>query len=306
MLDNQHPIQEQALIIEQIKRDLDSGRTRLEVKDGHRMYTDGVNTVPLTDVKETTWNYYKVFMNGGATKVNDAFKELPRVSLFVGPPDTGKTFRAQQIATECGIPYILIMARDNLNLETLLEDFTLVDGKPVMKESKAIEYLSGDKECLIIIDEFNTLLTGVMKTLQPLLDTTSKSFVYKDKIYNKNLNCKFILTLNEKDKGISVLPDAILSRCFVKYFDKPSLEVLSAWTGVSSEVIKTYQSIYNILKLDTVFGSRQLMNLKGKTVADVESHLRGLCLLRGLDTAGQISSLEIKQKILKAVNYGQQ
>lgn len=291
-------------IIEQIKKDITSGKIRTEVKDGHRIYTDGVNSVPLTSAEETTWNYFKMFIEP-TQKTTDAFDALPRVSLFVGAPDTGKTFLAQSIAEECNVPHILIMARDNLNLETLLEDFTLVDGKPVMKESKAIEFLSGTEPCLMIIDEFNTLLTGVMKTFQPLLDNTSKTFIYKDKVYQKNLNCKFILTLNEKDKGISVLPDAILSRCFVRYFDKPSSEILSKWTEVPVEIVNIYKGIYNALKLDTVFGSRQLMNLKNKTVPEIESHLRGLCLLRGLDTAGQISSLEIKQKILKAANSEQ-
>lgn len=290
-------------VLEQIKADLDAGEIKIETVNGHRAYTNGVCSVPLTTTAETLKNYYYTFIN--VKQKNHDFDILPRVSLFVGPPDSGKTYRAQEIAESCNIPHILIMARDNLNLETLLEDFTLVDGKPVMKESKAIEFLSGTEQCLMIIDEFNTLLTGVMKTFQPLLDTTSKTFIYKDKVYQKNLNCKFILTLNEKDKGISVLPDAILSRCFVRYFDKPSVEVLSKWTEVPVGTINLYKGIYNALKLDTVFGSRQLMNLKDKTVPEIESHLRGLCLLRGLDTAGQITSLEIKQKILKVVNNEQ-
>lgn len=291
-------------VLEQIKADLDAGKIKIETINGHRAYTNGVCSVPFTTLAETLKNYYYTFIDVKQKTENHDFDILPRVSLFVGPPDSGKTYRAQEIAETCNIPHILIMARDNLNLETLLEDFTLIDGKPVMKESKAINFLSGTEDCLIIIDEFNTLLTGVMKTFQPILDATSKTFLYKDKIYHKNLNCKFILTLNEKDKGISVLPDAILSRCFVKYFDKPTASVLSDWTGIPQDTINKLTIIFNTLKLDPVFGSRQLMNLKDKTIQEIESHLRGLCLLRGLDTANLISSLEIKEKLLSVVNDG--
>ena len=187
------------------------------------------------------------------------------------------------------------MARDNLNLETLLEDFTLVDGKPVFTESLAIKMLSGTEPGLIIIDEFNTLLTGVMKTLQPLLDTTSKTFEYKGKIYTKNLNCKFIMTLNDKDKGISIIPDAILSRSKIVYFDQPDTATLAKWTNTTEQYVKNAYDTYKTLGLLSIFGSRQINVLQTMSTPDeIASHFIGLCSLRGMKT-DLIKSLEVKR-----------
>src|SRR5690606_17667558 len=126
---------------------------------------------------------------------NSGFDALPRVSLYVGQPDTGKTYKAIKVAEDAGIVPLIKMCRDNLNLETLLEDFILIDGKPVFNESVALQMMSDPNKAkgIIVFDEFNTLLTGVMKTLQPIFDETSTTFEYRGKIYEKNLNCKFIV-----------------------------------------------------------------------------------------------------------------
>ena len=181
-------------ILDQITKDLASKKVQVVSKENYRCYTDGNKEVIMTTPEETARNYYNTFINvTNANGTNVTFDELPRCTIFVGQPDTGKTYKAQQFATDYNVKHILIMARDNLNLETLLEDFTLVDGKPVFKESLAIQMLSGTEPGLIIIDEFNTLLTGVMKTLQPLLDNTSKTFVNVtscDVVYSAVAVCK--------------------------------------------------------------------------------------------------------------------
>lgn len=270
-------------ILNRIQDDLKNNRIKVEVREGVRVYTDGINSVPMTTPQETAELYYKTFIQP-KTKSKTNFDDLPRCTIYVGQPDTGKTYQAQKLAEEYGVQSLLIMARDNLNLETLLEDFTLVDGKPVFKESLAIKMLSGTENGIIIIDEFNTLLTGVMKTLQPLLDNTSKTFEYKGKVYNKNLNCKFILTLNDKDKGISVIPDAILSRSYLKYFETPSLDILATWSGQTKEYVEHIFNLYKTFKLLSVFGTRQINIIsKCNTVEELKSHLLGLCSLRGAD-----------------------
>lgn len=283
-------------IIQQITDDLKNKKVWVESKEGYRCYTDGNNQVVITTADETAQNYYKTFMLGSSgSKTNASFDDLPRCTIYVGQPDTGKTYQAQQLANEYNIPHILIMARDNLNLETLLEDFTLVDGKPVFQESLAIKMLSGTEPGLIIIDEFNTLLTGVMKTLQPLLDTTSKTFEYKGKVYTKNLNCKFILTLNDKDKGISIIPDAILSRSKIVYFDQPDINVLATWSNQSEQYVQAAYDVYKALGLLSLFGTRQIKVLTTmKSVDDVTAHFYGLCSLRGMKTDG-IKTIEVQR-----------
>ena len=286
-------------IIARIASDVKSGVVRVGLKEGYRVYTDGTKEVVMTTPTETAQNYYHTFIVGNTpnstAQPTKQFDELPRCSIFVGKPDTGKTFQAQKLAEDMGVPYLLIMARDNLNLETLLEDFTLVDGKPVFNESLAIKMLSGNDYGIIIIDEFNTLLTGVMKTLQPLLDTTSKTFEYKGKVYNKNLNCKFILTLNDKDKGISVIPDAILSRSYIKYFSQPDNKTLAVWSGKPEPFVDELATLYQTLNLSSVFGTRQInivYNLK--TADEIMSHFNGLCSLRGMDVT-KIDTIETKR-----------
>ena len=287
-------------IISQIQKDIDSKRVWVESRAGYRVYTDGKQEVVITNPKETAENYYNTFIAGNI--INSAlpgavtdFDNMPRCSIYVGKPDTGKTYQAQKLAEDLGIPYLLIMARDNLNLETLLEDFTLVDGKPVFQESLAIKMLSGTENGIIIIDEFNTLLTGVMKTLQPLLDTTSKTFEYKGTVYNKNLNCKFILTLNDKDKGISIIPDAILSRSYIKYFTQPDNATLAKWSGKPLPFVEDLASLYQALDLSSIFGTRQInIVYQLQTADEIQAHFNGLCSLRGMD-ATKIDTIETKR-----------
>ena len=160
--------------------------------------------------------------------------------------------------------------------------------------------LSGDHECLIIIDEFNTLLTGVMKTLQPLLDTTSKTFEYKGKIYKKNLNCKFILTLNDKDKGISIIPDAILSRSKIIYFDQPDTDTLASWSKQTKEYVANVYNAYKTLGLLSLFGTRQIQVMTTmKSVQEVTKHFEGLLSLRGMKV-DMLKTLEI-QRLLQCL-----
>lgn len=285
-------------ILEQIRKDITDKKIEVVSENGYRCYTDGVKKVIMTNPQETAQNYYNTFIKQQPTNVsgtNTSFDDLPRCTIYVGQPDTGKTYRAQQVASDHGVDHILIMARDNLNLETLLEDFTLVDGKPVFKESLAIQMLSGTKPGLIIIDEFNTLLTGVMKTLQPLLDSTSKTFEYKGKVYTKNLNCKFILTLNDKDKGISVIPDAILSRSKIVYFDQPNIPTLAKWSNQTEQYVQTVYDVYKTLGLLGLFGTRQIQVLSQlKTTEDITAHFVGLLSLRGMKN-DLINSIEIQR-----------
>lgn len=287
-----------------LKQAMANKEFEIKTVDGYRYYTDTLtNTIviPITTTEETLRTYEKIVLDGipslpgGA--VPDPFADLPRVSMFIGQPDTGKTYMAQKIANDCGITPLFKMCRDNLNLETLLEDFKLVDGKPVFEESLAIQYMSGTDRAIIILDEFNTLLTGVMKTLQPIFDDTSTTFEYRGKIYNKNMNCKFIVTLNDKDKGISIVPDAILSRCKLKFFEPVNVNTISQWTGTPVKWVTDLFNIYKICGLLSVFGTRQIKMLRGiKDTTQIINHLYGLCTMKNIDPK-VLDTLQVKQMI---------
>ena len=287
-----------------MKQDIAAGDVMVKVTDGFRFYTDVLTQsimVPITTPVETAKLYEKVFINpikAGASPA-DPFAVLPRVSMSIGQPDTGKTYDAIATAKGCGLEPLLKMCRDSLNLETLLEDFQLVNGKPVFNESLALKMLSGTDRAIIILDEFNTLLTGVMKTLQPIFDDTSMTFEYRGKVYNKNLNCKFIVTLNDKDKGISVVPDAILSRSRLKYYPPVPPHVIAQWTKVPVAWVQNLHQIYKALDLLPVFGSRQITMLYGKSDQEaVKNHLIGLCSMKNIDSKG-VESLQVLNLITK-------
>ena len=136
-------------IVNKMRDDINKGIMKVMNNDGYRYYTDVLTEsvmVPITTPEETAKLYEKLVINPVAAKASavDPFDALPRVSMFIGQPDTGKTYLAEKIARDCGIVPLFKMCRDNLNLETLLEDFKLVDGKPVgvreilssIKESK--------------------------------------------------------------------------------------------------------------------------------------------------------------------------
>lgn len=277
-------------IIDRIREDLNNKIIKVVVSDGYRYYTDVLTEsiiIPITTPDETAAVYKKLMIDKQqktAAAQTDPFLALPRVSIFVGQPDTGKTYLAEKIARDCGITPLFKMCRDNLNLETLLEDFKLVDGKPVFEESLAIKMMSGTERAIIIFDEFNTLLTGVMKTLQPIFDDTSTTFEYRGKIYKKNMNCKFIVTLNDKDKGISVIPDAILSRATIRWFEPVSVATIANWANVPIEWVTNLFEIYKLLGILNVFGTRQVKMLYNlKDPAAIKNHLYGLCQLKNVD-----------------------
>lgn len=291
-------------IIARMREDINKGIVKVVSSDGYRYYTDTLTeqiVVPITTPDETANLYERLIINATQARAEaskDLFVTLPRVSMFVGQPDTGKTYKAFEVAKQCGIIPLFKMCRDNLNLETLLEDFKLVDGKPVFEESLAIKYMTDNEKHIIVFDEFNTLLTGVMKTMQPIFDDTSTTFEYRGKVYHKNMNCKFIVTLNDKDKGISVVPDAILSRVELTFFDPVTTNTISKWTNVNIEWINSLFNIYKVLGITNIFGTRQIKILSGKSIERIKNHLYGLCKMTKTDDK-LLDTLQVQQLINK-------
>jgi hypothetical protein len=287
-----------------MREDINKGIVKVVSSDGYRYYTDTLTeqiVVPITTPDETANLYERLIINATQARAEaskDLFATLPRVSMFVGQPDTGKTYKAFEVAKQCGIIPLFKMCRDNLNLETLLEDFKLVDGKPVFEESLAIKYMTDNEKHIIVFDEFNTLLTGVMKTMQPIFDDTSTTFEYRGKVYHKNMNCKFIVTLNDKDKGISVVPDAILSRVELTFFDPVTTNTISKWTNVNIEWINSLFNIYKVLGITNIFGTRQIKILSGKSIERIKNHLYGLCKMTKTDDK-LLDTLQVQQLINK-------
>lgn len=293
-------------IVARMREDINNKIVKVISSDGYRYYTDTLTEkiiVPITTPEETARVYEKLIINAEQAKQvesNDLFSTLPRVMMFVGQPDTGKTFLAEEIAKQCSVEPLFKMCRDNLNLETLLEDFQLVDGKPMFSESIAIKMMSDPhkKRYIIILDEFNTLMTGVMKTFQPIFDDTSTTFEYRGKIYAKNMNCKFIVTLNDKDKGISVVPDAILSRVELRWFDPTPTTTIAKWTNVDITWVNKLFDVYKILGLTSIFGTRQIKILHGKTIDKIKNHLYGLCKMTKTDPE-ILESLQMQDVLTK-------
>lgn len=289
-------------LIEKMQQQIKDGTLKIVVADDHRYVTDAATEtiqIPLTTREETAKMYQKRFLNPVMDKNQNEFDKLPRLSMYIGQPDTGKTYHAQELAERYQVPYVIQMCRDTLNLETLLETFTLEEGKPVFKESIPLKMLTGTEPCIIIFDEFNTLLTGVMKTTQPLFDDTSKTFEYKGTIYNKNMNCKFIVTLNDRDKGISVVPDAILSRACIHYFPPVTPEQISKWTNVPLDWIELLQQVYKLIGLQSIFGTRQVRMIYDKMNLDeIQKHLIGLCRMKNLDEK-IVETLQMKQYLIR-------
>lgn len=290
--------------VEHMQKALAAGEIKVISTEGQRVIVDTLTEqlrVVVTETAETAEAYYKTFVAPAQqTTTTNLFDTLPRVSMYIGAPDTGKTHKAFQVAQTCGITPLLKMCRDNLNLETLLEDFVLVDGKPVFNESLALKMMTGTDPAIIILDEFNTLLTGVMKTLQPIFDDTSTTFEYRGKVYHKNLNCKFIVTLNDKDKGISVVPDAILSRCCLTWFEPAPNAVVSKWSMVDPAFVNNLRKIYEVLGLLSVFGTRQVKMLYPLRTQpnSIKNHLYGLCMMKNID-AKVIDTVQVQSFLAK-------
>lgn len=269
------------------------GEIKTETKDSGRVYIINDITIPLTNTSEVLETYYNLVLNK-TSNASVEFNKLNRCTIYVGQPDTGKTYKAinesKDIVGESNV--ILLICHNEMSLNNILETFTLIDGKPAYIPTYAFNCIT-DKQngkYIIVLDEANTGSPSFLKSLQPLLDTTSTSFVFKDGtgkevICHKNPNCKFILTMNDKDKGINILPDAILSRSLIKYFTPVSVDTLSKWTGVSTQWITKLKQIYDTLKISNVFGSRQINALYGKGVNDISIHLKGLTALKGMSSS---------------------
>lgn len=277
-------------VIDQIRQDINDGKVVSKVDAGYRYYVDATNPerkVVITNNEDTARAYYTVFIKKESTPTDintDAFDKLSRVSMYIGAPDTGKTTHAINVCKECGVTPLFKMCRDTLNLETLLEDFILVEGKPAFQESLAIKLMTGTEKGIIILDEFNTLLTGVMKTFQPIFDDTSTHFEYRGKQYKKNMNCKWIVTLNHNDKGISVIPDAILSRSYLQWFKPVSDQTIHIWTGIDVETITKIREVFKRLNIEDIFGTRQVKIINNiKNMTELKNHLYGLCVMKKTD-----------------------
>ena len=87
-------------IIKQISEDLRNKKVWVESRDNCRVYTDGTKSVVMTTADETAQMYYKTFMNIVNAKTITSFDNLPRCTIYVGQPDTGKTYQAQQVAQQ--------------------------------------------------------------------------------------------------------------------------------------------------------------------------------------------------------------
>lgn len=228
--------------------------------------------------------------------VNELNRPLKRAELWFGEPGSGKTTLAINtcdVLMQQGLieDYTKIICHEDLNLMSLLKTTrTDEQGNWKFLPNKVFNMLTDEmqKRYIIILDEFNTLPMSVMKAMQPILDDTVGKFDFEDKVYDKNPNLFFILTMNHRDLGISELPIAIKDRLYPRLFQELSVKELSKRSGVPIHLIelltKTRQMFEHLGDLPEFHKSvRQLKELYGADGDEVAFYMKSQLALAQIE-----------------------
>ncbi len=228
--------------------------------------------------------------------VSELNRELKRAELWFGEPGSGKTTLAMNTCDylmQQGLieDYTKIICHEDLNLMSLLKT-TKTDENGLWKflPNKVFNMLTDEmqKRYVIILDEFNTLQMSVMKAMQPILDDTVGKFDFEDKVYDKNPNLFFILTMNHRDLGISELPIAIKDRLYPRLFRELTIVELSKRSGMPRHLIelltKTRQMFEHLGDLPEFHKSvRQLKELYGASGEEVAYYMKSQLALAQIE-----------------------
>lgn len=278
--------------------------------------------IPATTPQETLEMFEKLVLDANTTPTISLLNPtlLPLLSIYVGQPDTGKSYKAMHTIGALFKPErVIITTGDEDNtIESLFGDFTVEKGDYKFIPTPTFNMLTDpNKEpALIVVDEANLNRPSYQKALQVYLTKTTTHITHKGiekdaqgnehvviKTWELNPNVRWIFTMNDKDKGVNVLPNAILSRASVEYFRPTDDKTLAQWTGQSVKFIEDMRKIYQSLKIVDIFGSRQINVLTGMSLDQIISHLTGILALRGTSTA-LIETTEVKRLINSLIVNG--
>lgn len=183
-------------------------------------------------------------------------RTLKKNELWFGNPGTGKSYLAHNTCKnlkEKGVikDYAVVNCHEELTVMSLFKTTkTDEQGNWKFLKNKVFKMLTDNKRehYIIVADEFNTTPMSVMKSLQPIIDDSNADFVFEDKVYKKNPNIRFIMTMNHQDLGTSDLPQAIKDRLYPVFFEDLTYEMLSMRTGVPRKIIEKLEKIRNMFQ----------------------------------------------------------
>lgn len=297
-------------IKDRVTQDLKKGVTVIDASASVRYLVHNDIRIPMTDPLSAYQEYYDKIINAvGSVQVTSANKlqEIEKVFkskkllIYVGKPDTGKTYKAITIGKNIfgEDRTIVAVCGGEMTFTSLLTTVPL-NQEIKMVNSKMLELLTDptDEPALVILDEANLLLTDVLKSMQPLLDTTNDTFTLGDTKYHLNKNCKFIFTMNDKDSGVNILPDAIISRAYLNYFDMPNDKTLAQWTGLPEKFVEETHRLFNVLNLLSLFGTRQLQTLYNCSSSEINLHIKGIIAVKGMEEE-LVDTPEVQNALIK-------
>jgi DNA polymerase III delta prime subunit len=228
--------------------------------------------------------------------INTISRPLRKFELWFGNPSTGKTTAARNISQELVDnnvikDFAVIQCHEEMTVMSMLKTTkTDESGAWIFILNKVFKFLTDElrEKYVVIFDEINTLPMSVLKALQPLLDDTSGSFDFEDKTYIKNPNVFFIATMNHKDIGTSMLPEAIVSRAFPKFFADLTPKDLETRSKVPASFINILRSIHGMFShlgnLHPFYNDvRQLKNLAGLTAEQFKEYITSHLELSNID-----------------------
>lgn len=228
--------------------------------------------------------------------VQELGRELRKAELWLSNPGVGKTTLAKNVSEkflENGQieDYAIVNCHEELTVMSILKT-TRTDehGNWKFLLNKVFNMLTDATQApyIVVFDEYNTLPMSVQKSLQPIIDDTEGKFDFEDKEYTKNPNVTFILTMNHRDLGTNMLPDAILDRTFKVFFEDLTNEQLAQRSGVPEHIIETIGKVRKMFEhladLPEFHKSvRRLKDIKGLTGEQFKNYITSELELAGVE-----------------------